>query len=57
LDLAHHEYEELWVLLHMTREGAPFEGHEGVKTQAEGTKRGLVLALERWRVLVELEHL
>jgi hypothetical protein len=45
------------MLLHMTREGAPFEGHEGVKAQAEGTKRGLVLALERWRVLVEFEVL
>jgi hypothetical protein len=55
LALAHHEYKELWVLLHLTTVGAPFEGCEGMKVQVEVVREGLVCALERWRILVEDE--
>jgi hypothetical protein len=55
LALAHHEYQELWILQHLTTVGAPFEGCEGMKVQVEMVRQGLVCALERWRTLVEGE--
>jgi hypothetical protein len=38
----------------LTREGAPFAEHEGLKMQVEGTREELLLAVERWRCLVEV---
>jgi hypothetical protein len=55
LALAHHEYQELWTLLHLTQEGAPFAGHEGMKRQVEVAKEGLMMALEKWRILAREE--
>ena len=55
LKLAHDEYQELWLLLHLTRDGSPFEGHEGVMKRIKLVRTELVLTLERWKVLVEVE--
>jgi hypothetical protein len=56
LELARHEDGELRVLLHMTRDGAPFAEHKGVRAQMEVTREGFLLALERWRMLVEVDE-
>ena len=40
----------------MTRDGAPFAEHEGVRAQMEFTREGFLLALERWRMLVEVNE-
>jgi hypothetical protein len=55
LKLAHDEYQELWLLLHLTRDGSPFEGHEEVMKQIEVLRTELAFALERWKVLAEVE--
>jgi hypothetical protein len=54
--LAHDEYQELWLLLHFTRDGSPFEGHEGMMKQIELLRTELAFALERWKVLAEVEE-
>jgi hypothetical protein len=55
MELAHDEYQELLILLHLTRNGAPFQGYQGVKIQVKVARTEFVLALERWRTLVKLE--
>ena len=53
--LAHDEYQELWLLLHLTRDRSPFEGHEGVMKRIKFVRTELGLALERWKVLTEVD--
>jgi hypothetical protein len=43
LKLAHDEYQELWLLLHLTRDGSPFEGHEGVMQRIKLVRMELLL--------------
>lgn len=43
------------MLLHLTGAGAPFEGHGGLKAQIGVVREGLAHALERFKMLVEVE--
>ena len=38
----------------MIGEGTPFQGHEGMEAQVERSREELVLALEKWRILVDV---
>ena len=44
--------KRFWLLLHLTRDGSPFEG---VMKQIELLRTELAFALERWKTLTKVE--